>query len=133
MLIVNSALAKLTTASAIEFAYRVCGKYTRGNLSLSDTQITAFPTNTPRVITGTLCCFNVVLDNFINGPTHVYGDVFCDINSLEHCPDVINGKFFSNKFTDKQYREYVAKRNYMKQAICDSDDEAGLSELLAIL
>lgn len=133
MSILSEVLSTLSPTAAIAYAYDVCDKYTCGNLNFGSLNITAFPTNTPEIITGNISCFGGVFENFINGPSIVHGDVFCTVRSLEGCPDIIHGKLYTGRFTDTHYREYIAKRNYMKQAICDSNDEAGLSELLAIL
>lgn len=77
------------------------------------------------------CNYNKLQD-LKGAPRHVGGNFRCTSNplkSLEGAPEYIGGKFYSDQFTDEDYRKFVEKRRILH----NSNDEAGLGNILDIL
>jgi len=88
-----------------------------GNFFCSDNQLTSLQ-GAPKEVGGGFNCYNNQLTSLQGAPKEVGGDFDCSYNylkSLQGAPKEVGGVFYSENFTDKEYRAFV-KETHGKQS-----------------
>lgn len=89
-------------------------EHVKGNFACYDNQLTSL-TGAPKKVEGGFNCGKNQLTSLKGAPVYIGSSLYCYDNayldSLEGAPQHIGGNFYSEKFTDDEYRAYVKERD----------------------
>ena len=109
-------------------------KTIQGHIDLSYQNLTELPDLSNIVVTGKFYCHNNNLTSLYGAPKSVGGNFHChnnNLTTLQGAPQSVGGRFSCNRFSDEDYRKYIADMEMLESVNVEAKELFG--EMIATL